>query len=103
MTERKSIPQTSFTVSNRLAFLDLFCYNVKVATNCHDSESSLLQNGSDFPCGAGDQPGGDGRSATDGCSSALTLALYLIYVCNDPLAFLNELRQALEADTIQAA
>ena len=35
--------------------------------------------------------------------SALTLALYLIYVCNDPLAFLNELKQALEADTIQAA
>lgn len=37
------------------------------------------------------------------CCSALTLVLYLIYVCNDPLAFLNELRQALEADTIQAA
>ena len=37
------------------------------------------------------------------CCSALTLALYLIYVCNDPLAFLNELRQALEADTTQAA
>ena len=37
------------------------------------------------------------------CCSALTLALYLIYVCNKPLAFLNELRQALEADTIQAA
>lgn len=37
------------------------------------------------------------------CCSALTLALYLIYVCNDPLAFLNELRKALEADTIQAA
>ena len=37
------------------------------------------------------------------CCSALTLALYLIYVCNDPLAFLNELRKALEADAIQAA
>lgn len=37
------------------------------------------------------------------CCSALTLVLYLIYVCNDPLAFLNELRQALEADAIQAA
>lgn len=37
------------------------------------------------------------------CCSALTLVLYLIYVCNDPLAFLNELRQALEADTTQAA
>lgn len=40
---------------------------------------------------------------TKNCCSALTLALYLIYVCNDPLAFLNELRQALEAATIQAA
>lgn len=40
---------------------------------------------------------------TKNCCSALTLALYLIYVCNDPIAFLNELRQALEADTIQAA
>lgn len=37
------------------------------------------------------------------CCSALTLVLYLIYICNDPLAFLNELRQTLEADTIQAA
>ena len=40
---------------------------------------------------------------TKNCYSALTLALYLIYVCNEPLVFLNELRQALEAATIQAA
>ncbi len=40
---------------------------------------------------------------TKNCCSALTLALYLIYVCNEPLVFLNELRQALEAATIQAA
>lgn len=32
-----------------------------------------------------------------GCS-ALTLALFLIYICEDPLAFLEELRNAFEAD-----
>ena len=37
------------------------------------------------------------------CCRALTLVPYLIYVCNDPLDFLNELRKALEADTIQDA
>ena len=40
---------------------------------------------------------------TKNCCSAVTLMLYLIYICNDPFAFLNELRQALEADTIQVA
>ncbi len=30
-----------------------------------------------------------------GCS-ALTLALYLLYICPDPAAFLKELRSALE-------
>ena len=35
---------------------------------------------------------------TKNCCSALTLALYLIYVRNDPLAFLNEPQQAFEAD-----
>ncbi len=30
------------------------------------------------------------------CCSALTFALYLIYICPDPGAFLNELRGALE-------
>ena len=37
------------------------------------------------------------------CCSSLTLVLYLIYICNDPLAFLNELRLALEVGAIQAA
>lgn len=31
------------------------------------------------------------------CCSALTLALFLIYICADPLAFLEELRTALES------
>lgn len=35
---------------------------------------------------------------TKNCCSALTLALYLIYVRNDPLAFLNEPQQTFEAD-----
>ena len=30
------------------------------------------------------------------CCSALTLSLYLIYVCDEPLVFLQELRYALE-------
>lgn len=30
------------------------------------------------------------------CCSGLTLALFLIYVCADPLEFLEELRDALE-------
>ena len=30
------------------------------------------------------------------CCSAVTLAIFLIYVCNDPLAFLEELRYAFE-------
>ncbi len=37
-----------------------------------------------------------------GCS-ALTLALFLIYVCAEPLAFLEELRNAFEDDDHQAA
>lgn len=37
-----------------------------------------------------------------GCS-ALTLALFLIYVCADPLAFLEELRNAFEAVDDKAA
>ena len=40
---------------------------------------------------------------TKNCCSALTLVLYLMYTCNDPVAFLNELRQAFETDTTQAA
>ena len=30
------------------------------------------------------------------CCSALTLVLYLIYCCDDPLAFLDTLRKVLE-------
>lgn len=37
------------------------------------------------------------------CCSALTLVLYLIYVCADPAVFLAELKQALETATDQAA
>lgn len=37
-----------------------------------------------------------------GCS-ALTLALFLIYVCAEPLAFLEELRDAFENGGDQAA
>lgn len=33
------------------------------------------------------------------CCSALTLALYLIYCCRDPQAFLRELKEALEGGT----
>lgn len=35
--------------------------------------------------------------------SALTLALFLIYVCADPVAFLEELRDAFEATDNKAA
>lgn len=35
--------------------------------------------------------------------SALTLALYLIYICDDPIAFLRELRNAFEASDSDAA
>ena len=37
-----------------------------------------------------------------GCS-ALTLALYLIYICTDPMAFLEELRDAFEKQDDKAA
>ena len=35
--------------------------------------------------------------------SALTLALYLIYICTDPMAFLEELRDAFEKQDDKAA
>lgn len=31
------------------------------------------------------------------CCGALTLALFLIYLCEDPMLFLNKLRKAFEA------
>ena len=37
------------------------------------------------------------------CCSGLTLALFLIYACEDPLMFLEELRYALENSEINAA
>lgn len=37
-----------------------------------------------------------------GCS-ALTLALFLIYICTDPLEFLEELRDAFEREDSKAA
>lgn len=37
------------------------------------------------------------------CCSALTLALYLIYVSSDPVQFLEELREAFELDSTQVA
>ena len=37
-----------------------------------------------------------------GCS-ALTLALYLIYTCEEPLQFLEELRNAFETNEIKVA
>lgn len=37
-----------------------------------------------------------------GCS-ALTLALFLIYICADPLGFLEELRDAFEREDNKAA
>ena len=40
-----------------------------------------------------------GRS---GCG-ALTLVLFMIYICKDPIEFLEELRNALESDSNKAA
>lgn len=37
------------------------------------------------------------------CCSAVTLALFLIYCCCDPLGFLEELKNAIEAETDCAA
>jgi len=37
-----------------------------------------------------------------GCSG-LTLAMYLVYVCADPLAFLVELRRAFDEESNEAA
>ena len=37
------------------------------------------------------------------CCSAVTLALFLIYICKDPVTFLEELRHAFEADSDKAA
>ena len=37
------------------------------------------------------------------CCSAVTLALFLIYICADPPRFLEELRLAFEADIDNAA
>lgn len=37
------------------------------------------------------------------CCSALTLALFLIYICANPLGFLEELRDAFERENSQAA
>lgn len=37
------------------------------------------------------------------CCSALTLALFLIYCCRDPVNFLGELRNAFEKGTDAAA
>lgn len=37
------------------------------------------------------------------CCSAVTLALFLIYVCEDPYGFLEELRHAFETEAGQAA
>ena len=37
------------------------------------------------------------------CCSALTLALFLIYCCKDPLVFLHELRSIFESESGYAA
>lgn len=37
------------------------------------------------------------------CCSAVTLALFLIYCCRDPLGFLEELRHDIEAELEKAA
>ena len=37
------------------------------------------------------------------CCSALTLALFLIYLCEDPMLFLNKLRKAFEAEDSSVA
>lgn len=37
------------------------------------------------------------------CCSAVTLALFLTYICSDPLGFLEEVRNAFEREDNQAA
>lgn len=37
------------------------------------------------------------------CCSAVTLALFLIYCCGDPLGFLGELKNAIETEINRAA
>ena len=37
------------------------------------------------------------------CCSALTLALFLIYLCEDPIVFLDELRKAFEEEDSSVA
>lgn len=37
------------------------------------------------------------------CCSAVTLALFLIYCCRDPLGFLEELKNAIETELDSAA
>ena len=37
------------------------------------------------------------------CCGALTLALYLVYCCEDPVIFIGELRSAFEMDSNHAA
>ena len=37
------------------------------------------------------------------CGSALTLSLYLIYICENPVVFLQELRYAFENSNFEAA
>lgn len=37
------------------------------------------------------------------CCSAITLALFLIYCCDDPMCFLRELKVALEAENDRVA
>ena len=37
------------------------------------------------------------------CCSAVTLSLFLIYICTDPLEFLEKLRYAFENENSQAA
>lgn len=37
------------------------------------------------------------------CCGALTLALFLIYLCEDPMLFLNKLRKAFEAEDSSVA
>lgn len=37
------------------------------------------------------------------CCSALTLALFLVYICADPMGFLEELRNAFENENNRAA
>lgn len=37
------------------------------------------------------------------CCSGVTLSLFLIYCCRDPMGFLGELRNAIEAESNSAA